>query len=218
MQQFLNYTVSGLGTAAVYAIAAAGLVLTYATTGVFNFAHGATSMLGAFTYWEMRFAWGWPAPVALLVCLGVLAPAFGVGLERGIMRHLVGRSETTRVVTTISLMIGLLGLALWVWDPVKARPIRRFWEGDVLSVGGVRIAYHVVVALAVSALLALGLCSRLLEPIAGPPTVVALCAIASVLYTWSFRLPRLSPGSNGEAMLAAVDDQTVLIVGSVVVW
>ena len=155
MQQFFSYTVSGMGTAAIYAIAAAGLVLTYTTTGVFNFAHGATSMLGAFTYWQMRFAWNLPAPVALILCLGVLAPLFGMLLERGVMRYLDGTSETTKVVTTISLMLGLLGLSLWIWNPSASRPFPRFWEGEVLTVGGVRIPYHVVATLAITGFVAI---------------------------------------------------------------
>jgi len=157
VQQFLGYTVSGLGTAAIYAIAAAGLVLTYNTTGVFNFAHGATSMLAAFTYWEMRFAWHWPAPVALLVCIGVCAPLFGAGLDLAVMRFLDRTSSTTKVVTTISLMLGMLGLSVWVWDPARSRPFRRFWEGDVVTVWGVRIPYHLVVSLAVALFVAAAL-------------------------------------------------------------
>jgi branched-subunit amino acid ABC-type transport system permease component len=117
VQQFVNYTFSGLTTAAIFAIAASGLVLLYTTTGVFNFAHGAMGMVAAFTYWEMRFGWHWPAPIALIVCLLILAPAFGVLLEIGIMRRLEGTSETTKLVVTLSLLLGLLGLALWVWDP-----------------------------------------------------------------------------------------------------
>ena len=90
MQQFINYGFSGLTSAAIYAIAATGLVLTYTTTGVFNFAHGAMGMVAAFAYWEMRFGWHWPAPIALAVCLLVLAPAFGALLEIAIMRRLQG--------------------------------------------------------------------------------------------------------------------------------
>jgi branched-chain amino acid transport system permease protein len=157
VQQFFSYTVSGLSTAAIYAIAAAGLVLTYTTTGVFNFAHGATSMLAAFSYWTMRFGWNWPAPVAIVVCLAVLAPLFGVILERGVMRHLYEASETTRVVTTISTMLGLVGLAVWVWPPARSRPFRRFFDGDVVTVAGVRIPIHVVITLAVAAVVAVGL-------------------------------------------------------------
>ena len=45
MSNFLAYTVVGLCTAGIFAIAASGLVLTYTTTGVFNFGHGAISMV-----------------------------------------------------------------------------------------------------------------------------------------------------------------------------
>ena len=81
MDKFLTFTIVGLTIAAIYAVIASGLVLTYTTTGIFNFAHGAAGMLAAFTYWQLRFDWGWPAPVALVVVLLVLAPLFGVLLE-----------------------------------------------------------------------------------------------------------------------------------------
>jgi branched-chain amino acid transport system permease protein len=105
----------------------------------------------------MRFGWHWPAPVALIVCLLILAPAFGVLLEIGIMRRLEGTSETTKLVVTLSLLLGLLGLALWVWDPNKPRPIRKFWDGQVVTVANVRLPYHQVAALVIAALVALGL-------------------------------------------------------------
>ena len=60
-----------------------GLVLTYTTTGVFNFAHGAAGMLAAFTYWQLTIGWGWPVPVALAVVLLVAAPAFGAARRAG---------------------------------------------------------------------------------------------------------------------------------------
>ena len=37
---------------ALYAVAASGLVLTYTTSGIFNFAHGAFGMFAAFLYWQ----------------------------------------------------------------------------------------------------------------------------------------------------------------------
>ena len=48
MDKFLTFTVVGLSTSAIYAVIASGLVLTYTTTGVFNFAQGAIGMLAAF--------------------------------------------------------------------------------------------------------------------------------------------------------------------------
>ena len=115
MQAFFSYTFAGLTSAAIYGVAAAGLVLTYTTTGTFNFAHGATGMIAAFTYWQLRFSWHWPAPLALAVCLLVLAPLFGVFQELVIFRKLQGTAEYTRLVVTIGLLVGILGAALWIW-------------------------------------------------------------------------------------------------------
>src|SRR2546423_8551623 len=81
LREFLQYTILGLVTGGVYGIAASGLVVTYTTSGIFNFAHGATAMLGAFLYWQVRFGWGWPAPVAPLFVLGFAAPLLGAVLH-----------------------------------------------------------------------------------------------------------------------------------------
>ena len=40
LSSFLEFTLIGISGGCVFAIAASGLVLTYTTTGVFNFAHG----------------------------------------------------------------------------------------------------------------------------------------------------------------------------------
>ena len=157
MREFINFGFSGLTTAAIYAIAASGLVLTYTTTGVFNFAHGAIGMVAAFTYWEMRFGWGWPAPVAFVVCLLVLAPLFGVLLEVGIFKRLEGTSDVTKLVVTIALMLGLFGAANWIWSPSKDRPSRTFYQGHVVKIIGVRLSYHEVTVLVVALLVAVGL-------------------------------------------------------------
>src|SRR5262245_66655651 len=127
MDQFLQATITGLAAAAVLAVAASGLVLTYTTTGIFNFAHGAVGMLGAFAYWQLRFGWGWPAPVALIVVLAVLAPLLGIVTERVVMRGLYDAPETSRAVVSIGLLAALLGLGLWVWAPEVARPMTRFF-------------------------------------------------------------------------------------------
>src|SRR5271165_6179858 len=104
MHLFLTYTIFGLVLGGVYAVAASGLVLTYNTSGIFNFAHGAEAMLGAFVYWEVRYGWGLPAPLALLLVLGVFGPLMGWVLYLGIMRGLRDTAEVTKVVVTVALM------------------------------------------------------------------------------------------------------------------
>ena len=157
MDQFLTATILGLATASILAVAASGLVLTYTTTGIFNFAHGALGMLGAFTYWQLRVDWGWPAPLALLMVLGVLAPLVGAAIEVGIMRGLVDAPETVRVVVTISLLVALLGLGVWLWNPNEAHPLPKFWGNESFPLLGTRVTYHELFAFVMAVVLALGL-------------------------------------------------------------
>jgi len=53
MSAFLTFTVIGVVVGCIYAITACGLVVTYATSGVFNFAHGAQGMFAAWVYWQL---------------------------------------------------------------------------------------------------------------------------------------------------------------------
>jgi branched-chain amino acid transport system permease protein len=157
MDKFLVFTIVGLSLAAIYAVIASGLVLTYTTTGIFNFAHGAAGMLAAFAYWQLRFDWDWPAPIALAVVLLVLAPAFGLLLERVIMRGLVGTSEATKLVVSISLLAFMIGLANLIWEPGASRPMENFFRGERIDLGPTTITYHQAITIVVAVLVAVGL-------------------------------------------------------------
>jgi branched-chain amino acid transport system permease protein len=157
MEKFLVFTIVGLSLAAIYAVIASGLVLTYTTTGIFNFAHGAAGMLAAFAYWQLRFEWEWSAPVSLFVVLFVLAPIFGLLLEAVIMRGLVGTSEATKLVVSISLLAGMIGLANIIWEPGVSRPMDTFYRGETVELGVTSITYHQAITIVVAVLVALGL-------------------------------------------------------------
>ena len=117
----------GLAIAAVYAISATGLVVTYVTTGVFNFAHGAIGMFLAFVYWELRVHRGWPAPLALAVTLLVIAPAIGVLLDALVMRPLLkGASVATKLVVTVALLLAFQGAAVAIWG-IELRTLPGLW-------------------------------------------------------------------------------------------
>jgi hypothetical protein len=75
--ELLAFTIVGIVTGSIYAVAASGLVVTYTTSGVFNIAHGAIGMFMAFVYWQVRFDWGWPTPLALAFVLLFAAPLDG---------------------------------------------------------------------------------------------------------------------------------------------
>ena len=156
--QFLTASVAGLVTAALYAIAASGLVVTYTTSGVFNFAHGAFGMMAAFTYWQFSEGWGLPTWLALLLVVGVVAPIFGSIVERGLMRGLEGTSELIKLVVTVSLLLALIGLAPVIWDPTVARSVPEFFAGTPpVRIAGVGISIHRIIIFCSALLVAVGL-------------------------------------------------------------
>ncbi|HEX5265588.1 MAG TPA: ABC transporter permease [Acidimicrobiales bacterium] len=158
MHLFITYTIFGLVLGGVYGIAASGLVLTYNTSGIFNFAHGAEAMLGAFIYWEFRFNLHWPAPLALLVVLGGFGPLMGWLLYVLIMRGLRDTAEVTKVIVTVALMLGMLYLSDWIWNPLIPRTIVQFFgPTSNAHIFGAIVPIHQIIALAVAVAIAVGL-------------------------------------------------------------
>lgn len=154
-EQFLNFTILGIVTAAIYAVAASGLVVTYTTSGIFNFAHGAMGMLSAFIYWQFRVEWELPAPLALVLVLGVIAPVFGALVERVIMRGIEGVSEVTKLVVSVALLFTVFNLAPILF-PSAGRRLEGFF-GDSFPVLGVNVTYHNAITVLVAILVAVGL-------------------------------------------------------------
>ncbi|MET9089202.1 ABC transporter permease [Streptomyces sp. NPDC004237] len=158
MEQFLTFGIVGLSTAAVYAVIGSGLVLTYVTTGVFNFAHGAAGMLAAFCYWQFTVGWGWPVPVALAVVLLVLAPGFGLAVERVLMRPVQRLGEAERLVMTVALLSGAIAAARWIWDPNVPRPLTVFFADEKpLHLGPATVTWHQALTMAVAVAVAFAL-------------------------------------------------------------
>ena len=157
MDKFLIFTIAGLSTAAIYAIAASGLVVTYTTSGVFNFAHGAFSMMAAFTFWQVHVAWGVPLIPAVILVVFVIGPLFGALVERVIMRGIEGTTDVVKIVVTISLMVALLGLANVIWEPNVARAVPAFFEGKTVELFGVIVSYQRLMTMVVAIAVAVGL-------------------------------------------------------------
>ncbi len=156
MSDFLQYTIFGVMLGAGYAIAATGLVVTYTTSGVFNFAQGAVGMVAAFCYWELVSAHNVPVLLALLIILVVGASISGALVERVLMRRLHGASSERPVMVTLGLMVILTGVATLVWSPTTERQVNNMVSGQ-FRLAGINIQYQEVliigVALAVAVLL-----------------------------------------------------------------
>jgi branched-chain amino acid transport system permease protein len=103
----LQYLVAGLVLGGIYAIAATGLVVTYQSAGVLNFAFGAIAFTVARFYYFLNTEHSWPiAPAALVAILG-LGPALGLLLYAVVFRHLRVCSTLVKVLATIGISVAL---------------------------------------------------------------------------------------------------------------
>src|SRR4051794_35787074 len=156
MSSFIAYTLFGLFSGAAYAIAASGLVLTYATTRVFNIAHGALGMLLSFVFWDFSVRQGMPPWLALLLVLFVVAPAIGWFLQRFVARGLGDAPASVSLVVTVALLVGCIGVAQQIYQPA-ARTVLPFFAGTTYSIGEATITAHQVITIVASVLVAAGL-------------------------------------------------------------
>jgi branched-chain amino acid transport system permease protein len=155
---FIVTTILGLVVGAVYAIAASGLVLTYTTSGILNFAHGAQAMLGAFLYWQFTVQWGVPSIVALVLVVGVIGPLIGMALYQVLMNGLRDVDEVTKVIVTVSVMLGMLQLSFWIWPQGENRTLELlFGSTNGFHVFGTILRYGEIFVVVVAAALAIGL-------------------------------------------------------------
>ncbi len=114
MDTFLNLVISGIVTGAIYSIMASGLVLTYQTSGIFNFAHGAIAFATAYFYFQLHTGQGMPIVPAAILSVLIFAPLMGLALDAILLRRLASAPIYARIVGTIGLLVALPNLALWL--------------------------------------------------------------------------------------------------------
>lgn len=103
MSTFWPLVVIGLFTGSIYGLGALGLVLTYKTTGVFNFAFGGVAMFCGFVYWQFHDSWHWTAWVSIPLLLLVVAPLIGLMFEL-LFRPLSGLAAEVPIVVSLALL------------------------------------------------------------------------------------------------------------------
>src|SRR5438309_4318836 len=110
MREYLPFLVIGLASGSIYAIAAMGLVVTYVTSGVFNFAHGAVGMFATYIFYSLRVDAGVPTPLAILLAVGLVAPLMGLIIDRVLLGNLSRQSGAASVIASVGLLVALQGL------------------------------------------------------------------------------------------------------------
>ena len=81
MRNFLPFIAIGLANGAIYGLFATGLVLTYKTSGIFNFGQGAIATVAAYVFYFLHVDHGMPWVPAMVISVAVLGPVIGIAME-----------------------------------------------------------------------------------------------------------------------------------------
>src|SRR5262249_40087778 len=107
---------TGLDLGLLFALLAIGLSLIFGLLAVVNFSHGALYMLGAYcTVFLLGFTRSfWVA----LVIAPLIVGAFGLLIERFLIRRLYGRSPDDPLLLTFGLSLVLVETAKLIWGKI----------------------------------------------------------------------------------------------------
>ncbi|MGZ4624500.1 MAG: branched-chain amino acid ABC transporter permease [Blastococcus sp.] len=114
MNQFLTYVIPGIADGSIYALCALGLVLTYKTSGVFNFAHGALAATSAYAFYSFRVVHHMPWPVGFVLALLLVGVLGGLLLER-LANWMSAAPTVTVVVATVGILVFLQSLCTAIY-------------------------------------------------------------------------------------------------------
>ncbi len=134
MDLLLQLLLAGITVGGGYALGGLGFVLIFKATGVFNFAHGQLTMVGAYFFYMFQVQLGlppwWAVPAALASMFSV-----GIAIERFCLRRMVGESAITIIMLTIGLGSLLRSIVGLIWGTQPQAPVPLFPAGFITALG-----------------------------------------------------------------------------------
>jgi ABC-type branched-subunit amino acid transport system ATPase component/branched-subunit amino acid ABC-type transport system permease component len=152
----LPFIIAGLAVGSVYALAGSGLVLTFKTSGIFNFGHGALATVAVYVFYVMYQVAELPLVPCLVVSVIGVGVALGLLMER-LARRLSRAPIALQTAATVGLILIAQAGARLAFGPAPLTFPHYLPEGTVEGLGVV-VTYEQVVTMAVAlaATLALG--------------------------------------------------------------
>jgi branched-chain amino acid transport system permease protein len=131
MHQTIQLAILGATAGALYALMASGLMITFRSSKVVNFAHGAIATFATFASLHAFNEWGWPIGWSIALSVAI-AMTIGMSFQVLVLRPLRSASNLARVVATLGLLIAVNSSVIPVFDVERPRPARLF-NGNVIS-------------------------------------------------------------------------------------
>lgn len=129
MFEFAENLFFGISLGSVLLLAAIGLAITFGVMGVINMAHGEMMMLGAYTTYVIQQAFPQLVEYSLLMAIPaafLVSGIVGIGIERGVIRHLKGRPLET-LLATFGISLILQQLVRTIFSPLNRQVISPEW-------------------------------------------------------------------------------------------
>ena len=150
---FIESSIAGLATGALYSLVALGFVIIYKATRVINFAIGEIMMISAYLFFTFAGILGWHPVLSFL--LAVLGGGMMGGLiEKTIIRPMLGESPIAVIMITIGLSNILVGIAQIFWGG-GPRVLPVFLPKEPIFIGELyvssKIAYSALIAVCILA-------------------------------------------------------------------
>ena len=153
--QFVQLVISGIAQGCIYGLIALGFVLIYKATETVSFAQGELMMLGAFCGLASMTFMGFPFWLAVLSAIAAMA-AFGVLLERIVIRPILGQPAFSIVMLTIGIGYvarGLITMIPGIGTETHSLPVP--YKDEVWNVGALVLNAEQMVVIAATSVLCL---------------------------------------------------------------
>ncbi|GLS14413.1 MULTISPECIES: branched-chain amino acid ABC transporter permease [Hydrogenophaga] len=155
--QLLQLLISGVAQGCIYGLIALGFVLIYKATETVSFAQGDLMMVGAFggllTMTLLGFPF-WLAVPAAVIGMGL----FGIGLERLVIRPILGQPAFSIVMLTIGVGYVLRGVITMIPNiGTDTHTLAVPYAGEVLRLGDLVLAVEQLMVIGVTAALCVAL-------------------------------------------------------------
>jgi ABC-type branched-subunit amino acid transport system ATPase component/branched-subunit amino acid ABC-type transport system permease component len=176
------FIVSGLVSGAVYGLTAVGLVLTFRTSGIFNFAHGAIASVAAYAFYTLHVEHDVPWLAAALLIVLILAPALGLLFER-LGRAVAGKSLALQVAATVGCALAIQAIILLVYGTEQTRTVAVFLADGQIDLFGTPVQWADIVTFGIAAVATLLLVALLrrtrtglaMRAVVSDPALLDLC-------------------------------------------
>ena len=151
--EFLQVLITGLGQGCLYGLIALGFVLIYKATEIVNFAQGDLLMLGAF--FAVTYVGIFDLPFWLGFLLTIVSMAvFGYLLDMLVIRSMIGESQFSVIILTISIGFILRSVAGGIWGS-DVLSLETPYSGKMADIAGLVISQEYLVVIAGTIVLSL---------------------------------------------------------------